>query len=686
MSHRDSLISLYQMGKFRDATTAGELIPETRRTTEEWYFLGASYHQIGRNQEARTCFERVLDVEPNRAEALMGLGAALRAMGQPEKAIVHLQRVALAHPNNAIAQLNFGAALQDAGKPEEARSSFTRAVQIDPLLPEGHCYLGSALSAEGDKHAAVSAFQRAITLRPTYAIAHNLLANTQYEIGERASALTSYATAIQLNPRFAEAHYGAGLTLKDLGRREESISALTSALELDPTHDLARAQRLYQQAQICDWPAMLADRQALERLGLDRAVSPFALLALDSDPRRQMRRAEKYAESHLGHSTRTVSSSPYKERIRIGYFSADFRNHAMMHVLAHMFELHDKSQFETHAFSFNADASDSMTARVSTAFEYFHDVSRLSAREIAASARAKGLDIAIDLMGYTKGSRSLIFAYRAAPIQMSYLGHPGTMGTSHIDYLIADRTIIPPNTREYYRERIVYLPYSYQVSDTTRVIAPPPTRSQLGLPESGFVFCCFNNTYKISSSEFDIWMRLLRQIRGSVLWLVGTNASAEKNLRREAAARDVDPARIVFAPRVPTNEHLSRQQVADLFLDTFNYNAHGTANDALWAGLPILTKPGQSFPSRVGASVLTGAGVPELIAEDEEAYERIAFDLATHPTRLSEIRNRLIANRATAPLFDTALFTKHLEAAFNQIHQRCLSGLSPADLDIRPFK
>lgn len=684
MSHTDSLVALYQTGKFREAAAAGELIPETRRTTEEWYFLGASYHQLGRNDEARICFEKVLDVEPNSVEALMGLGAALRALGQLEKAIVHLQRVALAQPNNAIAQLNFGAALQDAGRLEEARSCFTRAVEISPLLPEGHCYLGSALSAEGDKLAAMSAFQRAITLRPTYAIAYNLLANTQHEIGQRTLALESYAKALQLQPRFAEAHYGAGLTLKDLGRREESIAALTRALELDPTHDLARAQRLYQQAQICDWPAMQADSQALQRLGLDRPVSPFALLALDGDPHRQMRRAEKYADSHLGHATRTVTSSPYKDRIRIGYFSADFRNHAMMHVLAHMFELHDKAQFETHAFSFNTDAPDSMTARVSTAFENFHDVGRLSAREIAASARSKGLDIAIDLMGYTKGSRSPIFAYRAAPIQMSYLGHPGTMGTSHMDYLIADRTIIPPNTREHYHERIVYLPHSYQVSDTTRVIAPPQARSQLGLPENGFVFCCFNNTYKISSSEFDIWMRLLRRIHGSVIWLVGTNASAEKNLRREAAARDVDPARIIFAPRVPTNEHLSRQQAADLFLDTFNYNAHGTANDALWAGLPILTKPGQSFPSRVGASVLTGAGLPELIAEDEEAYERIAFELATHPTRLSEIRKRLIANHATAPLFDTALFTKHLEAAFSQVHQRCLAGLSPADLEIGP--
>lgn len=683
MSNPASLIALYQSGQFRAAALAGERIPQSHRTAAESYFLGAAYIQLGRDSDARSCFEQVLETEPNRAEALMGLGAALRALGQLDDAIIHFQRATNVQPNDSIAHLNLGTALQDDGRLEEARSSFLRAVQINPQLPEGHCYLGSVLATLGEKHAAVSAFQRAITLRPAYVIAHTFLANTQHEIGEREQALKSYATAIKLNPKFAEAHYGAGLTLKDLGRREESIAALTRTLELDPTHELARAQRLYQQAQICDWAAMSSDMLTLDRLGIDRAVSPFALLALDGDPHRQALRAKRYAQTHLNRPAASAGTPPPSERIRIGYFSADFRNHAMMQVLAQMFEFHDRTRFETHAFSFGTKASDSMTVRVSAAFEHFHDVRHLSDREIAAAARASSLDIAVDLMGYTSGSRSLIFAYRAAALQMSYLGYPGTMGAEHLDYLIADRAIIPPNTRAHYCERIIYMPNSYQVSDTTRTIDPTPSRLELNLPETGFVFCCFNNTHKIGPAEFDIWMRLLRRVAESVLWLVGTNASAEANLRKEAAARNVDPARIIFAQRAPTNQHLARQQAADLFLDTFNYNAHGTANDALWAGLPILTKPGQSFPSRVGASVLSGVGLPELIAANEADYERIAFELATQPERLSELKRRLIANRASAPLFDTPLFTRHLEAAFDQAHRRRLAGLPPADLDLR---
>jgi predicted O-linked N-acetylglucosamine transferase (SPINDLY family) len=366
-----------------------------------------------------------------------------------------------------------------------------------------------------------------------------------------------------------------------------------------------------------------------------------------------------------------ISKVAPKEKIRVGYYSADFHNHATACLVAELFERHDKARFEVIGFSFGPVAQDALRQRLIPAFSEFIDVRLQSDKEIATLSRTMGIDIAIDLKGYTTDSRPGIFSYRAAPIQISYLGYPGTMAAEYIDYLIADPTLVPVESQKYYSEKIIYLPDSYQVNDRQRVIADTVyTRDALGLPQEGFVFCCFNNNYKITPPTFDGWMRILHAVPGSVLWLLEGNATAAVNLRKEAQARGIDPQRLVFAKRMDLPEHLARHRAADLFIDTLPCNAHTTASDALWAGLPVLTCMGESFASRVAGSLLNAIGMPELVTTTQADYEALAIDLALNPAKLAALKAKLEKNRLTTPLFDTPRFTKHLEAAYAQVCQR----------------
>jgi predicted O-linked N-acetylglucosamine transferase (SPINDLY family) len=371
--------------------------------------------------------------------------------------------------------------------------------------------------------------------------------------------------------------------------------------------------------------------------------------------------------------------------LRIGYFSGDFFDHATMYLMAKLFESHDRARFSLHAFSYGPRKQDAMRARAEAAFDAFHDVRGESDEAIAQLVRSEGIDIAVDLKGHTTDGRLGVLAYRPAPLQMTYIGYPGTIGAQFIDYIVADQLVIPESQRAHYSENIIYLPHSYQVNDNTRAIAErAPTRAEASLPDGVFVFCCFNNTFKISPAEFDIWMRLLARVDGSVLWLLEANRWAAENLRKQAQRRGIDPARLVFAPRASVAEHLARHRLADLFLDTFSYNAHTTAADALWAGLPLITKAGEGFAARVGASLLSAVGLPELIATHAATYEQLALDLATNPDKLAAIKAKLAANRLTTPLFNTERFARHLESAFDKAYARYLRGEAPSDLVITP--
>ena len=378
-----------------------------------------------------------------------------------------------------------------------------------------------------------------------------------------------------------------------------------------------------------------------------------------------------------------IIKQPRQPKIRLGYYSADFHNHATAYLMAELFERHDKSKFELIAFSFGPETKDEMQIRVSQAFDHFINVASLSDLEVALLSRELGIDVAIDLKGVTQDSRLGIFSFRAAPIQVSYLGYPGTLGADYIDYLIADKTLIPPQSQQHYSEKIVYLPNSYQVNDRHRVIAPTQfTKQELGLPEDAFVFCCFNNNFKITPDIFDSWVRILKAVEGSVLWLLQDNPTAAMNLQKEAVRRGLDPARLVFAKRMDLPEHLARHKAADLFLDTTPCNAHTTASDALWAGLPLLTCMGETFASRVAASLLKAIELPELITETQADYEKLAIDLAKTPEKLNAIIEKLERNRLTTPLFDTTLFTKHIEVAYMQMYERYQADLPPEHIKV----
>ena len=379
-----------------------------------------------------------------------------------------------------------------------------------------------------------------------------------------------------------------------------------------------------------------------------------------------------------------MQKNKLNKKIRIGYYSADFREHAMSYLLANLFEQHDKTKFELIAFSFGSGKNDEIRNRISSSFDKFIDVNLKSDKEIFQLSRDLKIDIAVDLMGFTQNSRFNIFIQRCAPIQVNYLGYPGTSGANCIDYLIADKILIPKENQKYFSEKIVYMPDSYQVNDSKRKISDKVfTKKELNLPEDGFVFCCFNQSYKITPYVYDIWMKLLKRVDGSVLWLIKDSDIGSHNLKKEAQKRGVEPDRIIFAEKMSNSEHLARHRLADLFIDTFPYTAHTTCSDALWSGLPVITKMGESFVSRVSASLLTAIGLPELITKTEKDYEELTFKIARDKSLLNEIKKKLNKNRAIKPLFNTKLFTKNIESAFQIMHERYHSDIPIKNIEIK---
>ena len=424
---------------------------------------------------------------------------------------------------------------------------------------------------------------------------------------------------------------------------------------------------------MCDWDNINQGFDILLKKinNHEKVAIPFTLLSLIDDPEIHKKVAEihieaKYPSNNLLGQIKKHSSH---QKIRLGYFSPDFKEHPVSYLTAELFEMHDQSQVELYAFSFSANnQNDAMQQRIQKAFNHFIDVSKMSDQEVALLAREYEIDIAIDLAGFTKGSRTQIFAYRAAPTQISYIGYLGTMGAPYMDYLIAEEVIIPKESKQFYSENILYLP-TYQCNDTKKQISTKPfTKEELGLPQEGFIFCSFNNSYKFNASIFDSWMRILSAVKGSVLWLLADNQFAEINLKKEAMIRGADPKRLIFAKKLPRDEYLARFKVANLFLDTHPYNAGTTASDALWAGLPLVTFLGKSFASRMCGSILKSAHLSELVAESQEAYEALAIQLANNPEKLDFIKNKMKHIKET-PLFDIKQFTKNLEGEYLKIHQ-----------------
>ena len=647
--------------------------------------LGAMLVRQGKLAEAAASFKRTLQIKPDYAEAYNNLGNILKGQGKLDEALESYKRALEIKPDYPVAYNNLGNALKDQGKLDEAVASCKRALEIKPDFAEAYINLGNALKEQGKLDEAVASYKQALEIKPDYPVAYNNLGTVLTKQGKLDEAVASYKRALEIKPDYAEAHNNFGTVLTKQGKLDEAVASCKRALEIKPDYAVAEAQMRHQQQHMCDFTLYTGLKEVAQRLDTsDEAIPPFIQLSWQDNAAAQLHRSQRFAKTNYPTASPAPIAKPptvRPERLRVGYFSADFHNFPGMYLMARMLEIHNRNAFEIFAYSYGPQKNDEMRRRIRDGVDHFVDIAGQTDQSIQSQAKSDKIDIAIHRNGYTTSSRTEIFVNRLAPIQISYLGYPGSLGAEFIDYIVADPIVVPAEQRQFYSERIIYLPDTYQPTDNTRQIASINTkRAEFGLPEKGVVFCCFNNSFKISPHEFDIWMRLLSKVGGSVLWLLDGNEWAAKNLRLEAENRGINPDRLVFAKRLPQVEHLARHKHIDLFLDTFNYNAHTTASDALWAGLPVVTKAGEQFSARVAASVLDAVGLPELITASEDEYEQLAFELATKPRKLKTLKRKLAKNIASQPLFDTERYTRNFEAGLQKAYNLYFEGKRPEDI------
>ncbi len=611
--------ALFDRGDFATGIAIAErIVTEVPESAEAWNFLGAAYFRSQNLVEAERCLRKALEIDKKLIPAWTNIGTLFHAQNRLDQALVAFQNASFLEPENGGFYNSIGGILISMGRLEEAEQFCARAIKYAPNLPNSYSNL------------AIVFYHR---------------------------------------------------SKLDLAKK-----AYEKALQLEPQNFAAFGEYFYIRAKLCDWSEVAIELPDTSPVGEPgNSMSQFSMLPYEDDPFAQRKRSEVRARE-LQVPSRFPAFQPPSvrpEKLKIGYFSADFHNHATMSLMMGVLGAHNKDRFEIHAYSYGGVKEGWRRAQFQEKVEKCWDVHGAADEEIVKHAREQGIDIAIDLKGYTDQGRTRLFAHRIAPVQISYLGYPGTLGADFIDYMIADRSVIPDQYRDAYLEKLIYMPHCYQPNDADRRFEPShQSRKDLGLPERGFVFCAFNGCYKISPREFEIWMRLLDKVDGSVLWLLGGSEDAVSNLRKEAKLAGIDPGRLIFADLVPEEQHLARQAHADLFLDTFNVNAHTTASDALWAGLPILTLPGKQFAARVAASILKAANLPELIAKDEAEYEEIALDLALNPEKARALKVKVQEQLQTCPLFDTKSYTIALEAGFEAAYGHYLNGVAPEDIDL----
>jgi protein O-GlcNAc transferase len=631
-----------------------------------------------------------LALDPRHFGALHLTGLIHYQRGAPAAAADWIGRALAVNPASPEAHSNLGLALLDLKRPEEALAAHERSLALRPNVPDSLNNRGNALQALNRPAEALADYDRALQMRPDFALAHGNRGNALRALGRMEDAVAAFDRALQHAPDFADALNNRGNTLRDLNRFEEAARSFERLVAVAPNRPYAVGLLFYTRLLYCDWTDYEARSAAIvaavERG--ERADTPFSFFCHTTSAKAQLRCTEMFvASEYPAPAPRVTKATPADqrhERVRLAYLSSDFFNHATAHLVAELFERHDRARFEVVGLSWGKDDRSAMRERLKAGVDRFVEIGGMSDKQVVEMMRDQGVDIAIDLKGLTGNNRGGIFAHRGAPLQVAYLGYPATMGSAFIDYIIADGRLIPPELEAAYGEKVVRLPDSYQVNDRQRRIADrTPSRAEMGLPERGFVFCSFNNSYKIRPAVFDVWMRLMREVEGSVLWLLQDNPAAVANLRRYAEERGVAADRLVFAPRLPLDEHLARHRLADLFLDTNPVNAHTTASDALWAGLPLVTMTGETFVSRVASSLLAAVGLSEMITDNLADYEALALKLATTPELLAGVRAKLQANRLTAPLFDTDRFCRHIESAYLTMVERHLRGEAPQTFDVK---
>lgn len=646
---------------------------------------GKSLFKLNRNIDALKYFNNAIHISPNSAEAFANQGCALHALKRYDEACESFVKALELNPEIAETWSNFGATLNTLMQDGASVNAFERAIQINPAYFEAWSNKGVTLNAMHRYQDALNAHDRSLSINPLYAAGWSNKGAVLENMSCHTDAIMAYERAIQLDPNFVEPLVNKGNALRKIRDFGSAIHCYEQALGLDPANDYLFGSLLAAKMHACQWADINSqiDIMVSEVNAGHHVVVPFDSIFLTGLPPVILRAAELWVRDKYPVSITLPPIEKNSEtKIRVGYFSADFREHPVALLTAELFELHDRDRFEIVAFSFGINTQDAMRVRLEGVFDKFIDVRNLSAIEIAQLARSMEVEIAVDLTGLTDGCRPDMYLYRVAPIQVNFLGYPGSTGISSMDYIIADSTVIPEIDKHSYSEKIVFLPDSFMPNDTSRLISEKAMkRYDFDLPEVGFVYCCFNNSYKISPSIFDGWMRILSAVDGSVLWLSALGETAQNNLRQEAVIRGVDPRRLVFAKKMAAiEEHLARHRLADLFLDTLPYNAHTTACDALWSGLPIVTCQGSSFAGRVTASLLKAIDLPELITRSQDEYDALAIQLALDPERRALIKEKLAINKLRSPLFDLPKFVRNIEKAYVMMSERYKTGLLPDDI------
>jgi predicted O-linked N-acetylglucosamine transferase (SPINDLY family) len=664
----------FQQGRHHEALQYGDAALKLQPAAAETISNRAlSLQALGRSAEALAAFDRALALAPGHVQSWSNRGGALMALGRLAEALASFERAIALKPDFVPAWNNRGQALRATGRLEEAVASFDRAVALDPRYVEGFNERGLTLRELKQRDRALADFSHVVALDPNHAPGFNNRGATLWDMDRIDEAKADFDRAIALKPDFTEAlDNRAQMMWARRGALAAAIADMESLVRHDPGAKFALGNLMHLKMYAGDWRDFETDKARLdEGMRAGRLVTePFVYQGISQSPADLAACSRLYAAAQYPARPAQAPAVHSHERIRIGYVCGEFRRQATTYLAAGLFEHHDKSRFTITAFDNGASDGSDMRARLEAAFDKFVNISALSAADAARAVAAEGIDILVNLNGYFGKMRMDLFARRPAPVQVNYLGFPATLGADYIDYIVADRQVIPENEARFYAEKVAWLPHSYQPNDDKRAMGEQTTRAAHGLPEQAFVFCHFNYGWKLTPASFAGWMRILAQVPQSLLWLLESNDLFADNLRGAARSHGIDPARLVFAPQVTMEDHLARLRLGDLFLDSLPYGAHTTASDALWAGLPLVTQRGATFPGRVSASLLTAIGLPELITETQNDFEGLAVALANDPARLEALRQTLAANRATHPLFDTALYTRHLEAAYLRMQQQ----------------
>jgi len=679
----------------------GKVNPKNSAYVPASIFLATAYLYQEKAEPAKYVLNNVLAKEPTNVDALFKLALAQEKLNQLENAVSSYHRIINLNPNLSEAFINLGRVYKSLHNLNRAMESYQEALKVKPDIAEAHNNIGNILQLLGKLPEAIASFRKALEINPSYALALHNLGNTYQSMGQLEKAIDCYLNCLKFKPDFIPAYYHLGLAYQNQRKHEQAIGCFRKALLLRPDYAKATCYLFHQLQYLCDWDYFYDLRDQIESATLDslqKAIkpdeSPFLCLSRRINPERDFQvaaawsadiaqRVKNFSEYFTSDLKNDHSWDVSKKKIIIGYLSNNFRNHPTSHLMSGMFRHHNRDDFDIFCYSFGENDESDFRKQIQRDCDRFVEIGMLSHFEAAKRIHQDQVDILVDLAGFTHGHRLNIAAMRPAPIQVRWLGQAGTTGAGFFDYIIMDTIVAPQNHASFYSEQLVYMPHCYQVNNGNQIISKKHRRKEdLRLPSDAFVFCCFCSRYKLDPTMFDSWMRILEKVFHSVLWLIGGNITAEKNLKERARSRGINAARLLFAPHLPKDEHLARLRFADLALDTRIVNGAATTSDALWAGVPVLTLQGGHFASRMSSSILTAVGLPELVTYDLETYETLAVRLARNSERLNSIRKKLAGNRLTEPLFDTLRFTTNLESAYERMWKIYLAGEKPRRINV----